>query len=106
MMNIKGTGMKLMGIIICFGFIQTNQAQTFTSSNLPIIIINTNGLAIADEPKITADMGIIYNGAGIRNNLHDFTVVERRNGLLDGRCPVGPLEPIRRPSFLEEGLKR
>lgn len=43
----------------------------FTSSNLPIIVINTNGQTIVDEPKIMADMGIIYNGEGERNNLVD-----------------------------------
>lgn len=49
------------------------QAQfvNFTSTNLPIIVINTNGQAIVDEPKITADMGIIYNGEGVRNALTD-----------------------------------
>jgi hypothetical protein len=46
-------------------------AQTFSSSNLPIIVINTNGQFIADEPKITADMGIIDNGPGVRNTLSD-----------------------------------
>ena len=46
-------------------------AQVFTSSNLPIIIINTNGQTILDDPKITADMGIIYNGVGVRNNVTD-----------------------------------
>ena len=46
-------------------------AQIFTSSNLPIVIINTNGQTIPDDPKITADMGIIYNGAGLRNFLAD-----------------------------------
>ncbi len=47
-------------------------SQSFTSSNLPIVIINTNGQTIPDEPKITADMGIIYNGAGVRNNITDI----------------------------------
>ena len=46
-------------------------AQTFTSSNLPIVVINTNGQTILNEPKITADMGIIDNGPGVRNNLTD-----------------------------------
>jgi hypothetical protein len=46
-------------------------AQTFTSSNLPIIVINTNGQFIMDEPKIMADMGIINNAAGVRNQLTD-----------------------------------
>jgi hypothetical protein len=43
----------------------------FTSSNLPIIVIDTHGQPIPDEPKIAADMGIIYNGPGARNNLSD-----------------------------------
>jgi len=43
----------------------------FTSSNLPIVVIDTHGLDIQDEPKITADMGIIYNGEGLRNYLYD-----------------------------------
>lgn len=40
-------------------------------SNLPIIVINTYGEPIPDEPKITAHMGIIDNGPGERNNLQD-----------------------------------
>src|SRR5688500_15313790 len=46
-------------------------AQILTSSNLPIIIINTNGQTIVDDPKITADMGIIFNGENVRNNVAD-----------------------------------
>jgi hypothetical protein len=38
---------------------------------LPIIIINTGGQEIPNDPKITADMGIIYNGTGLRNNITD-----------------------------------
>lgn len=44
---------------------------TFSSSNLPIVIINTNGQQIQDDPKIGADMAIIYNGQGVRNYLTD-----------------------------------
>lgn len=43
----------------------------FTDSNLPIVVINTNNVAIPDNPKIMADMGIIYNGPGNRNYLSD-----------------------------------
>ncbi len=46
-------------------------AQGITSSNLPIISINTNGQTIIDDPKIMADMGIIYNGNNVRNNITD-----------------------------------
>lgn len=42
----------------------------FTSSNLPIMVINTSG-PIPDEPKVMADMGIIYNGAGAINYITD-----------------------------------
>ena len=36
-------------------------------SNLPIIVINTFGNPIPDEPKITAHMGVIDNGPGALN---------------------------------------
>ncbi len=34
------------------------------SSFLPIMVINTSGQGIVDDPKVIADMGIIYNGPG------------------------------------------
>jgi hypothetical protein len=52
-------------------FCLTNVAQSFQSSNLPIVVINTNGNTIVDDPKIMADMGIIYNGEGVRNQITD-----------------------------------
>lgn len=60
-------------ISACFVFFSNLRAQTvnFISSNLPIVVINTNGQTIPDEPKIDADLGIIYNGSGVRNNLID-----------------------------------
>jgi hypothetical protein len=50
---------------------EISSSVNFTSSNLPIVVINTHGQTIPDDPKITADMGIIYDGAGVRNNLTD-----------------------------------
>jgi hypothetical protein len=47
------------------------QVEGFDSSNLPLIIIDTHGQSIPDDNRITADMGIIYNGPGERNNLSD-----------------------------------
>lgn len=44
----------------------------FTSSDLPIVVVNTaGGAAIPNEPKIDAYMGIIYNGPGMRNYMTD-----------------------------------
>ena len=55
---------------ICF-FAETTAQVEFTSSNLPIIIIDTHGQSIVDESRIVADMGIIYNEPDQRNNLAD-----------------------------------
>lgn len=43
----------------------------FTSSNLPIVIIETNGGNIVNDPKIPATFGVIHNGEGVRNNISD-----------------------------------
>lgn len=48
-----------------------SDGQILTSSTLPIVVINTDGNEIPDEPKITATMGVIYNGEGNINNLTD-----------------------------------
>ncbi|MBG8555587.1 CotH kinase family protein [Hymenobacter guriensis] len=43
----------------------------FISSNLPIVVINTGGRAIPDDPKVDAYMGIINHKDGRRNRLAD-----------------------------------
>jgi hypothetical protein len=43
----------------------------FTTSNLPIVVINTNGQTIVDDPRIVCDMGIIDNGYGVMNSISD-----------------------------------
>lgn len=48
--------------------------QSFSSSNLPIVIINTDGGAwIPDASRVLATMKIIYRGQGQRNYLTDQT---------------------------------
>ncbi|MBL8000604.1 MAG: CotH kinase family protein [Flavobacteriales bacterium] len=55
---------------------------SFTESDLPIVVINTNGEAIVDEPKVMADIGIIWNGPGVRNRLTDpFNHFEGKVGI-------------------------
>jgi hypothetical protein len=39
-------------------------SQSFTESSLPIVEINTSGLTIPNDGKITATMEITFNGAG------------------------------------------
>jgi hypothetical protein len=47
------------------------KTSQFLESNLPIVVINTYGMPIPDEPKISADMGIIDNGPGNMNTFGD-----------------------------------
>ena len=60
-------------LIIMGLFISLIEAQevTLTSSNLPIIVIDTYEQVIPDEPKISAHMGIIFNGSGEINYITD-----------------------------------
>lgn len=58
-------------IFLLHAFVYRLDAQTLSSSNLPIIVINTGGQTIPDDPKIMADMGIVYNGEGKRNAITD-----------------------------------
>ena len=46
--------------------------NNFTSSNLPIVLINTFSQTIVNDPKINANMKIIYNGPGITNYVTDL----------------------------------
>ncbi len=51
---------------------QTSYSQIFTDSNLPVVIINTDGgVNIPDSPRVLAEMKIIYHGEGMRNALTD-----------------------------------
>ena len=72
----------LLTILIALpGFLLTSpvlSAQNFTSSNLPIVIINTDidpntgqPLEIPDDPKVLATMKIIYHPDGSRNYVSD-----------------------------------
>ncbi len=56
--------------VLVFLLFNTVWSQDYLESYLPIFIINTNGLEIPDEPKITAQLGIINND-GIINKSTD-----------------------------------
>ena len=81
--NANLTSSDLTGrIFLSFGIsnTSTNYSPTpswfqppliFTSSNLPIVVINTLGQNIMDDPRIVCDMGIIDNGFGNINSVYD-----------------------------------
>lgn len=55
-------------VCVCFTLLR---AQEFTSSNLPIIVIDTDGRPIQDDQKIDAHMGVIYHGVSQRSQVTD-----------------------------------
>ena len=62
-------------------------AQNFTDSNLPIVVIETDGGAnIPDEPKVLGTMKIIWHQDGSRNYMSDIDNPEFLN--YDGRIGI------------------
>jgi hypothetical protein len=68
----------------------------FESTNLPLIVIDTNGRTIVDEPKITAKMKIIHNVPSRRNyatdpgNIYDGYVGIEIRGHYSASLPQKP----------------
>ncbi len=61
-----------INIILLLVILVPSLGQTLTDSNLPIVIIATDGgVSIPDEPKARATMKIIDRGAGQRNYVTD-----------------------------------
>ncbi len=56
--------------------------QSFTESMLPIMVIETHGEIIEDDPKVMVDMGLIDNGPGQVNRVTDpFNGYEGKMGI-------------------------
>lgn len=72
-----------LGVVMAMTWISLHGAigQTFDASNLPILIIDTYGEEILDEPKTGADLKIIDNGGSATNHLTDPPVFESRIGI-------------------------
>jgi hypothetical protein len=64
---------SILFFILVFAFSGQIYSQLLTDSNLPIVVISTDGGAyIPDVPMIPAAMKIIYRGQGERNYLSDL----------------------------------
>ena len=57
----------LFSLFSLFSFIAFSQ---FSTSELPIVLISTNGQSIQDDPRIICDMRIIDNGFGNINSVN------------------------------------
>lgn len=72
-------------LLICLSMTVT--AQILTDSNLPIVVIETDGgVNIPDEPKVLASMKIIWHRDGSRNSLADIDNPDFLN--YDGRVRI------------------
>ena len=80
--------MKKFLVVLSFLLISLlSRAQILTSSNLPIVVIETDGgVSIPDEPKVLATMKIIWHEDGSRNYLTDIDNPEYLN--YDGRIGI------------------
>ena len=82
-MKLKKTTSVLLLLLMTF----TVMAQTFTDSNLPIVVIETDGgINIPDEPKVPGTMKIIWHQDGSRNYMSDIDNPELLN--YDGRIGI------------------
>ena len=68
--GFPGGGFGMTGGSVQYDGTQGNSVE-FTSSDLPVVIIETGGKPVTDEGKLDASMKIIDNGKGKRNNLTD-----------------------------------
>jgi len=57
-------------LLLGFGIYSVN-SQSLTTSNLPILKVNTQGKSIVDEPKILSTLELIHKGNGLLNSIND-----------------------------------
>ncbi len=73
--------------LLFFGLCSQLSAQSFTSSNLPIVIINTDHKwDIVDDLRTPASMKIVFRGTGERNYFSDQENPDYLN--YDGRIDI------------------
>lgn len=71
----------------------------FSTSNLPIIKINSNGATIVNEPKVEADFFIIDNGLGAENGAADTNYAYAGKILVELQGFTGPYYPKKNYDF-------
>jgi hypothetical protein len=77
----------LLIILFLLTCVEILDSQSLTDSNLPVVIINTDGgVPIVDDPRAMGSMKIIYRGPGERNYLTDQNNSQYLN--YDGRIDI------------------
>jgi hypothetical protein len=99
MMDMRFKFFLFFFLISVFGQKTISLAQLLDSTNLPLFVIDTRGQGIADEPKIDADLKIIYNN-GEYNHVHDSANIYDGNIGIEIRGKYSALLP-QKPFGLE-----
>jgi hypothetical protein len=89
---------RILFTFVLFFLIQSGFSQVpgITSSNLPLVVINTNGKTIQDAAKVQANMKIIHNGSGKINkpsdpgNIYDGNIGIEIRGAYSASLPQKP----------------
>lgn len=72
---------QVLAVLVLSVSLTDSYGQTFESSNLPILVIDTQGQSIPDEPKIISTIKIIDNGKGKRNKITDAPTYAGKIGI-------------------------
>jgi hypothetical protein len=73
----RGSALKIILLSVLLSCSARSQTDSILTSDLPIVLIDTFGQEIPDDPKITAFMGIIDRGPGMRNAITDTANIYR-----------------------------
>lgn len=73
--------MKHFSFLLIVLVVKNINAQSFTDSDIPIVIIDTYNQTIVDEPKINSHFKLLYNGPAVRNYLTDIPDYEGEIGI-------------------------
>ena len=69
-------------MLVAFMAFQVKVSAQLLTSELPIVVINTGGATILDEPKIAATMGIVFDSTGgVINSNGPFNEYDGRIGI-------------------------
>jgi hypothetical protein len=71
-----------LALVFTFNLLAGTKDVPLESTDLPLIVINTNGQTIVDDPKITADIKIIYNNPPALSHPDD------PGNIYDGKCGI------------------
>jgi hypothetical protein len=69
--RMRKVNVFFLGLLMCTGWEAKAQYVKLVTSNLPIVVINTDNIVIPDDPKIHAHMGIIWHEEKQDNRITD-----------------------------------